>query len=627
MVRTGLLVLGAAAALAAVVVLSPAARNAATPASADAVEVAVTSDRRSPSGLLDPAATAAADRGVDGPTLANAQPIVPARLVLVAPQKTAPLAAAPVRTVAGDEMIAGAKGVFGARRPPWQAEVAAVGPAAGFTSTAVAAPVRFFVAAADPAEARPAAAGRAAAGRAADAALPAAVATSRISVRLNHSQTVQVAGAFAEAVVGSAEIADVLPMSDRMVYVLGKKIGATNLSVYNSQKRLVGVLDVEVTPDIVAVERRIRGAALGLKGVRVSYANGQIILDGSVPDAVAGERAYKIASAFSSTEQVVNALEIRSPQQVLLEVRVLEASRDAGRELGVQWNALSGRNRGAASGQNLGGQIGNALISGAAPYGVAIANLLSDSKLQLDLTVRALEEKGLVRRLAEPNLTALSGSKASFLAGGEFPIPLAGEANAVTGIRNATVSFKKFGVMLEFEPTVLANRQINLKLSPEVSELDFTQSVQSAGFSIPSVVVRRATTEIELRDGQSFAIAGLLRHELVQDAQQLPWLGSVPVLGALFRSQAYRRKETELLILVTARLARPQTPATRGRTPLDKTLPGNDVDLFLNGRQEIVTRPRNTGRATADASPAFGHILEMPARPGRDASAVRTGAL
>ena len=191
------------------------------------------------------------------------------------------------------------------------------------------------------------------------------------------------------------------------------------------------------------------------------------------------------------------------------------------------------------------------------PFGVVLANLVNKGN-RVDVLITALENKGLIRSLAEPNLMALSGDTAQFLAGGEFPVPIA--ATSANGIVTPTIEFKPFGVRLSFTPTVLANGIINLRIAPEVSALDFANAVTISGTTIPSVVKRDAMTTVELRDGQSFAIAGLLQANDTRLREQLPWLGSVPVLGALFSSSNYQKHETDLVIIVTPRLVQPAPP-------------------------------------------------------------------
>jgi len=224
------------------------------------------------------------------------------------------------------------------------------------------------------------------------------------------------------------------------------------------------------------------------------------------------------------------------------------------------------------------------------------------------MLVTALETKGLVRRLAEPNLIALSGDSARFLAGGEFPVPVA--STAVAGaLPTVTIEFKKFGVELAFVPTVLSRGVINLRIEPSVSELDFTNAVTIAGTTIPALTRRDARTTVELRDGQSFAIAGLLQTRNQQDISQLPWIGSVPVLGTLFRSSSYQQKETDLVIIVTPRLVAPAAPGQVLATPMDSRLPANDVDFFLNGQMEVRKRYNDYVNSGGDIKGPYGHMI------------------
>jgi pilus assembly protein CpaC len=219
----------------------------------------------------------------------------------------------------------------------------------------------------------------------------------------------------------------------------------------------------------------------------------------------------------------------------------------------------------------------------------------------------ALEERGLARRLAEPNLVALSGETANFLAGGEYPIPIPG-----LGSGQIAVEYKQYGVSLAFTPTVLRGNLINLKIIPEVSQLDPSHSVAiGAGIVVPALTVRRATTTLELKDGQSFVLAGLLQNDLSTAQQQLPWLGDVPVLGALFSSKSYQKNETDLVIIVTPRFVNPTRPGDVVRTPLDNTLPANDVDFFLKNKNEVLRTQVRGGGAAVERGP-IGHMLELP---------------
>ena len=425
-------------------------------------------------------------------------------------------------------------------------------------------------------------------------------ATMKISI--GKSESVRTEGSFAEVIVADPEVADAIPLTDRSLSILGKKIGTTRVSVYAEGKKLVGVFDIEVAYDTSRL-----GAELAQRfpqaRFRVSSVNGRIILSGSAPDAVTLDKAMTIAKQFGA--DVINSVRVASPQQVLLEVRFVEASRSASRELGVNWTVVA---------NNLNVNLGTAgLISGSAPFGTIVGKLLGNG-VEADPLIRALEVRGVVRRLADPNLIALSGDTASFLAGGEFPIPVASNLGQVT------VEFKKYGVGLAFTPTVLADGLINLKIEPEVSQIDPTTVITVGSVTIPALIVRRANTTVELRDGQSFAIAGLLQSINSTDQQQLPWLGDVPVLGTLMRSASYQRKETDLVIIVTPRLVRPARPGEVLRTPLDGPKPGNDTDLFGLGQAEITpAMKRKLKGAPNGAPPPIGHILDI--RKGPDYAA------
>jgi len=451
-----------------------------------------------------------------------------------------------------------------------------------------------------------------------------------VVITLNKSRTFRLDRAFATAVVGSSDIADALPVTDHSLYILGKKIGTTNVSVYDQTMMLVGVLDVEIAIDERNLQEKIQ-ATTGARGVRVSSTNGQVVLSGTVADAVAADRALAVAKALSPNG-VINAMTIAPSQQVLLKVRFLEASRDAGRQLGVNWfggNASGTRGFNTGQGALVNGTPTNAtpgaitLLQTAgtfagtntAPFGVALANVINRNGASIDVLVTALETKGLIRRLAEPNLMALSGDTAQFLAGGEFPVPIA--ATSANGIVTPTIEFKPFGVRLSFTPTVLTQGIINLRIAPEVSELDFANEVTISGTTIPSLITRNALTTVELRDGQSFAIAGLLQADDLRGRSQLPWIGSVPVLGTLFSSSSYQKRETDLVIIVTPYLVEPAAPGQRLATPLDQRLPSNDVDYFLLGRMEERRAPSDYVNNGGNVVGPYGHIIRVQPGPNQ----------
>src|SRR5262249_36022704 len=253
------------------------------------------------------------------------------------------------------------------------------------------------------------------------------------------------------------------------------------------------------------------------------------------------------------------------------------------------------------------------LLSGNAPFGTVLANLVNNGT-SIDVLISALETKGLIRRLAEPDLVALSGDTAAFLAGGEFPVPSV-QPGSSGGVPVITTDYKPFGVQLTFQPTVLANGIINLRLAPSVSELDFAHAIHISGFLVQSLTKREARTTVELRDGQSFAIAGLLSAINRRDIQQLPWVGSVPVLGALFRSNSYQQEETDLVVIVTPHLVAPGVPGQQMASPLDNHIPTNDIDFFLMGQMEQRKVFRDYITSGGDIQGPYGHLLGTATAP------------
>jgi pilus assembly protein CpaC len=468
------------------------------------------------------------------------------------------------------------------------------------------------------------------------------------------SRTLRIERPFAKAIVAAPDIADVLPISNQVIYIQAKKVGTTNVSLFDDKAQVVGIIDLAVNVDTANLQQKIR-ASTGGGGIQVSSSGSQVILSGLAADAVTADRALAVAKGLSP-EGVVNAMQVAPPQQVMLEVRFLEVVRDAGRHLGVNLIGSTpgpnGVRRGFSTGRNDTGFInttnppqtiptppindstaaaatisnnqlstsgagavgipiiataGTLLGTTAGPFGKILANLYSNNGTTLDVLVTALETKGLVRRLAEPNLIALSGDTARFLAGGEFPVPVA--ATTQGGIPTITIEFKKFGVELAFVPTVLSRGVINLRVEPSVSELDFSVGTTVNGTTVPGLTKRDARTTVELRDGQSFAIAGLLQTRNGKTLEQLPWIGSVPVLGALFRSSAYLQNETDLVIIVTPRLVAPAVPGQRLESPLDARLNGNDVDFFLNGQPETRKRYVDYVSVGGDLKGPYGHIV------------------
>jgi pilus assembly protein CpaC len=400
----------------------------------------------------------------------------------------------------------------------------------------------------------------------------------QLDVPLNKSAVLKSDRAFTKAMVGNADIADVMPLTNKSLYVLGKRAGTTTLMLYQGNS-LISVVDVTVGPDVVSLRRQL-GELMPNEKVSVRVSNDSVVLSGVLSSAPAVERAMKIAATFAA-DKVVNMLSVGASQQVMLEVRFSEVSRSVGKQIGFSHDFTGNKVSGSIGGG------GDAAITGAFGNGAVSYSLGS---LQLFSQLDALERKGLVKTLAEPTLMALSGETASFLAGGEFPIPVSqgGSASTTGGGTTSsaiTVEFKPFGVGLGFTPTVLDDGVINMVVEPEVSSIDSSASVTVNGLIVPGLQTRRAKTTVELRDGQSFAIAGLLRNDFNDTIRQMPILGSLPIIGALFRSTGFEKGETELVIIVTPRLVKPMRPEDV-HLPTDRVGNPGELDLFLMGRTD-----------------------------------------
>jgi pilus assembly protein CpaC len=445
---------------------------------------------------------------------------------------------------------------------------------------------------------------------------------SAITVTLYKSRTLCFPDAFSTAVIGAPEIADVLPITDSMLYVQGKKVGATNISVFDQQRHLVSVIDLEVAPDTSSLQSKI-AASTGGRDINVTSANGEVVLSGEATDAVAAARAVEVAKGLSPDAPVIDAMKVSPSQQVMLKVHILEVDRNAGRDLGINWFGKTNRlsfatGLGSApttAANNSGVFPGSGSTS--TSFGVLLANVVNTHGVSINLLLSALEQKGLVRSLAEPDLVALSGEKATFLAGGEIPIPVVQGTNATNttlgiGVNytpNISIEWKQYGVGLEFTPTVLNNGIINLQLNPSVTEVDTANSLNINGTTVPSLTERKAHTAVELRDGQSFAIAGLLQAQSSDTINQLPWVGNLPVLGALFRSTDFQKNQTDLVIIVSPHLVRPVGPGQHLASPFDTTLQANDIDLFLMGDSERQKRYTDYVTSGGGLQGPYGHIL------------------
>ena len=428
------------------------------------------------------------------------------------------------------------------------------------------------------------------------------VSAGELNVPINKSQVIRADRPYSKALIGNPEIADIVPISDNSVYVLGKKYGTTSLTLYDRANRLIAVVDVVVGPDVMTLKRQLSDLMVGDQ-VSARMSNDSVILEGMVSSAVAADRAVQIAETYAPGK-VVNLLGIGSSQQVMLEVRFAEVKRSALKELGVGWFVKGDKTNGVIGNEaSLTPDVGDANNNGNTSEGILRLGSITDSfaiisrtfrafGADFNVTLDALERKGAITTLAEPTLVALSGETASVLAGGEFPIPVlqgnsGGGSNGGTGI---TIEFKPFGVSLAFTPTVLADGVINLVVEPEVSSIDPSASVTINNLVIPGIQTRRAKTVVEMHDGESFAMAGLIRKDFQDTVRQVPLLSSIPIIGALFRSTGFQHQESELVMIVTPRLVRP-VPAGSLKLATDHAGPPNEADLLINGRTDTGVPP------------------------------------
>ncbi|MFQ1699128.1 type II and III secretion system protein family protein [Loktanella agnita] len=444
-------------------------------------------------------------------------------------------------------------------------------------------------------------------------------ASSALNVPMNRAVVVESDVPFTELSIANPGIADISSLSDRTIYVLGKEPGRTTLTLLGTDGRLITNVDVHVSPDMAEFKERLTQILPG-ENIEVRTANDGIVLSGTVSSIARLDRALDLANRYAP-DRVSNLMTVGGTQQVMLKVRFAEMQRTVSKALSSSI-ALNGR----TNATNIIGGTGSGGV-GSLPAGEnesdgfrAVPNLLTSSNdstgafsfgfgagnLGVEVLIEALESKGVVRSLAEPNLTALSGQQATFLAGGEYPVPVSQDDGAVS------VEYKPFGIELNFIPRVVDGDVINLELVAAVSSIDPSNGVQLGGFAIDAFSRRETSTTVEMRDGESFAIAGLLQDDFTDLNGQVPWIGDVPILGALFRSSEYRRNQTELVIIITPHLVSP----TRGQAyalPTDRVRPPTEQDLFLFGRVARNDAPTRGGAgevARQDFSGSYGYVLD-----------------
>lgn len=388
--------------------------------------------------------------------------------------------------------------------------------------------------------------------------------------------------------------ADVMLLGPRELYVIGKRVGSMNL-ILQSDTNECTVMDVTVAMDASSLQAKFAELMPGEKNIKVAAAEDTLIVSGEVADAVKLERALTLAAAYAPEKRVVNMLRAAAASQVMLEVKVAEVSKNLLDRLGAK--------------AVIGGGTRHSLISNFLSGGNGLLEALSSSGKR-SLVIDGELKDGIVRVLAEPNIMAVSGQQASFLSGGKIFIPVSQTQANGTGFPTITLEEKEFGVGVKFTPTVLEGNRINLKVASEVSELTQTGSpfTTAGGITaiLPSFTTRRADTTVQLKDGQSFAIAGLIKNNLTETVQRFPGLGDIPILGALFRSTEFQKDMTELLFIITPRLVKPLAPDYA--LPTDAYKEPSRADALINGALE----------SGEDPKPA----PQQPAAPVSDAGAV-----
>jgi pilus assembly protein CpaC len=384
-----------------------------------------------------------------------------------------------------------------------------------------------------------------------------------VSMVVGTGQLIKVDTEFSSLFVANPEVADIEVKSPRLLYLTGVGVGETTLFAVDDADNVLMSATIQVTHNTGALERGLSRVAPG-QSVQATTVDQSLVLTGTVANPDQAADIMNVAAQFvDDPMQIVNRLNVAAPTQVNLQVRIAEVNRNVDRQLGINWNAVDVQ----AGGTRIG------FFGGSVPAGSGYSGFAGVTRgtFSVDVLLKALSEEGLVTVLAEPNLTARSGEPANYLAGGEYP-------NAVAKDDQNTIEFKDFGIGLAFTPTVIDGNRISLNVQTEVSDLDFSHSVDT-----PSLRTRRAETTVDLASGQSFAIAGLMQNNTAQDENRVPGLGQIPVLGALFKSSGYKRGQTELVIIVTPIIVKPTSP-NRVSTPVDRYVPPNDFERVLLGR-------------------------------------------
>ena len=424
-----------------------------------------------------------------------------------------------------------------------------------------------------------------------------------VKLGLGKSMVVRLPRAARDVLVSDPEKVDAITRTSRKTYLIGKKVGQTNAFFFDSEGREILNLEIQVERDLAILKRMLRKIIPG-NGIRLESVNDNVILTGTVSSASQSKRASDLAAKFAGKpEQVLNMLSIAGKEQVALKVSVVEMQRTVLKQLGIDLATRFDISRTVVNLATV-----NPFTLGL-PGGLGAAAAYSKGGTIVSSTLRAMERNGLLRTLAEPTLTAVSGEPAKFLAGGEFPVPVAGDKDTVT------VEYKPFGVGLGFTPVVLSEGRISLKVSTEVSELSTDNAFQlrpsssTASLTIPSLVTRRAETVVEMPSGGSLVMAGLIKDRAKQQLNGVPGVKDVPILGALFRSRDFSRAETELVVIVTPYVVKPVAGNKLTRPDQGLNFP-RDAKAVLFGRLNKVYGASGRPLPEGAYHGSYGFIVE-----------------
>ncbi len=437
-----------------------------------------------------------------------------------------------------------------------------------------------------------------------------------ISMPLNKGELFALPADVRDVLVANPDIADVVIKTPRLAYVFTREVGDTNIFFLNAEGEPLLRLELHVEPDL-SVLRNTLARIFPEENIIITAASEQIIITGTVKTATIAEDVRQIARRFvEEDEEIVNMLQIKSVQQVLLRVRISEMQRSVVKELGFNSNfALNADGKRLFTDITTDLRAGKQTAFGLATNQTTFPNSFGTFQLQLftglfdtlSLLIDYLERQGMVKTLAEPNLTAVSGENANFLVGGEFPVPAGLDSQG-----NVIIEFRQFGVVLSFTPVVLDSGLISIKISTEVSTLSFETQIILAGVIVPGLSVNRAETTVEMPSGGSLVIAGLLQDDITDTVEGVPGLKDIPILGALFRSTSFQKKETELVISVTPYLITP-VGQREISLPTDGFAPASDFDRYLLGRLHRVyskDAPLNSLLDTNGLMGPIGYIME-----------------